>query len=739
MRERQRVGRGILTVGQSVGLLLLCSAAALAQSPQGRKAVEVARSTTPPTIDGSLGDTAWAGATIIEDLHQFEPVDHGNPSERSTFYVLYDDDFLYIGARLLDSEPGAISARQLIQGQSVDVDDRIELIIDPFNNMRSGYRFQLNPNGVRRDGVFEGPTQVNADWDGIWNAEASIDDEGWTGEIAIPFKTLNFDPNNSDWGFTVARAIPRKKERMAWTSLDRDINPSSTGLLTGFSGLQQGRGLDIVPSISVTGSRDFVTNSDDSETDPSLDVFYNFTPSLTGVLTFNTDFSATEVDDRQVNLTRFSLFFPEKRDFFLQDLDIFTFGPRPDRGGGPPGRNGMPFFSRRIGLSDTGQPVDLEVGAKLTGRAGRFNVGMLSVKQDEYQGRRGVIDESDLFVGRVAANVLEESSVGVIVTDGNPRSNLDNSLAGVDFRYRNSRVSSGNIVEAAAWYQESDTEGVTAEQASWGVELELPASQGFFTKLEYEVIEENFNPSLGFRNRSGFERKRVRGGYRWRPRGQPWLRFAQTFATLEQYNNDVTGALETQNFVYRPIRLINHAGDQYSLMIRDSREVLTEPFEISEGIVIQPGDYDIQGYQLEAFGAQERVFAPRLVIGDGDFYEGTRFHVEGGIDWRPSSRWYVGAGYEYNDIELPVGNFTTRLIQLRANLAFNVRWSWVNLIQYDNVSKTVGVNSRLRWNPRAGEDLYIVWNHQADAAAAFSGLRSRRSEFTVKYSRTFRF
>ena len=274
---------GILAGGCATTCLALVSASTGAQSSgtEARKVAEIHRTTTPPTLDGRLDDPVWAEAMVIEDLHQYDPVDHGVPSEKSTFYLLYDDENLYVGARLLDSDSGEISARQLIQGQSVEVDDRIELIIDPFNNMRGGYKFELNPNGVRRDGVFEGPTRVNPDWDGIWDAAAAIDEQGWTGEIAIPFKTLNFDAQNPDWGFTVGRSIPRKQERIAWTSFDRNINPGSAGIVTGFSGLQQGKGLDIIPSISVASSRDYATDSDDTQTDPSLDVFYNITPSRT--------------------------------------------------------------------------------------------------------------------------------------------------------------------------------------------------------------------------------------------------------------------------------------------------------------------------------------------------------------------------------------------------------------------------------------------------------------------------
>ena len=717
--------------------LVLSSVSAIAQTPYERKITEIVRTSTPPILDGSLNDATWVGATIIEDLHQFDPEDHGEPSEGSIFYVAYDEENLYLGARLLDTEPGAIAARQLIQGQSVHLDDRIAVIIDPFNNMRAGYKFEINANGVRRDGIYNGPERVNSDWDGIWDAAAAVDDEGWVAEVSIPFKSLNFDPNNADWGFTVERSIPRKKERMAWTSFDRTVNLSSTGVLSGFSSLQQGKGLDIIPAISTSSSRDFVTSTDDSQTDPSLDVFYNFTPNLTGVLTLNTDFSATEVDDRQVNLSRFSTFFPEKRDFFLQDVDIFTFGPQ--SGFGPRGRNGMPFFSRRIGLTDRGQPVDLDVGGKLSGRVGPFNIGVLGVNQASYAGRTGVVEASQLSVARVSANIFEESSIGMIVTDGDPRSNLDNSLAGVDFHYRNTRLPSGRTAEGTVWFQESDTEGVTGDQSTYGFDFDFGSSEGFFGKVEYEVLEGNFNPALGFVNRSNFERKRFWGGYRYRPSGHPWLRHNQTFFSLQQHDHAVTGELETQHLFLRPFRFETHRGDRYSIQFQSTRDVLTEPFEISDGIIIAPGDYSYSAYTIDLDAAGERTVAPKISAGQGDFYDGTKIELEVGVDWRPNSRWFLGASYEYNDIELPSGNLTTRLIQLRADLAFNVRWSWVNLIQYDNVSDTVGINSRLHWNPRAGEDLYIVWNQQSYSPSVFAHLKSQQSAFSIKYSRTFRF
>ncbi len=706
-------------------LLLLGVTSVAAQNVGNQKRMAISRTDSAPTLDGILDDATWSQASVIDDFHQFDPVDHGEPTERTLVYLAYDEDNLYVAARMHDREPDQIRARQLIQGQSLRWDDAFSIYLDPFNNKRTGYQFQVNPNSVRADGTFETPTRLNRNWEGIWYAEGRIDEEGWVAEMAIPFKTLNFDPNNPDWGFTLERQIARKQESISWSSYNRRVNPGSAGLVTGLTGLRQGRGLDLVPSIVTSEAKDFDTGISTNETESALDVFYNFTPSLTGVLTLNTDFSATEVDDQRVNLTRFGLFFPEKRDFFLQDSDIFSFGGLR--------RNGMPFHSRRIGLSANGQPVDLEVGAKLTGRVGRFNVGVLGVQQDAYQD----INSSDLFVGRVAANVLRESSVGLIVTDGDPRKNTDNSLLGIDFRYRNSNLPSGKTLEGEFWYQSTSTQGVDAEQDAYGVRVSSPNSEGFEGEFGYQRIEENFNPALGFVNRKGIEYTDADIGYTSRLEHR-WLRSISHTISFSNYDL-ISGGLESRFVFLEPIEIETNNGDQFGSQLTYDREVLLEPFEISDGIIIPPGDYEFNRYGIEAEGANERTFAPGFEIQSGEFYTGDRLEMAVGLDWRPNRRLALGFEYEYNDIELPEGNFVTRQVQISADFAFNARWSWLNLLQYDNESESAGINSRLHWNPRAGQDLYIVLNHGFSAETTFSGLDSTQSQFSIKYTQTFRF
>lgn len=689
------------------------------------KSVCLKRSDSAPKIDGLLDDAVWADATRIDDLHQFQPIDHGTPSEKSEFFLLYDDDYLYVGARLYDSDPDAIRARQLVQDRTLKFDDAIEFLLDPFASRRTAYWFQLNPNGIRRDGLYENPTDINRDWDGIWLAEAQIDELGWTAEIAIPFKTLSFSPDQSSWGFTIARTIARKKEEIAWSSFDRAINPGSAGSLNCISGIRQGLGLDIVPSVVARRTQAFVDGATTSELQPSLDVYYKLTPSLTAALTINTDFSATEVDDRQVNLTRFSLFFAEKRQFFNQDVDIFSFGALEE--------NGRPFFSRRIGLGEDGSPVDIIAGAKLTGRVGRWNIGVLNVLQDASAG----VQKSSIFVARAAANLFEESSVGLILTHGNPTENLDNQLLGVDFRYRSTRLFPGRTIQGVAWYQRSDTEAVTGNENAWGVSVEYPNSERWFGELGQWVIEENFNPAVGFVNRSDIIGRKAELGYTFTPNGR-WLRNVGLKMVAEKITN-TNGDLESSKFIIRPVYLEMQSGDVFEIRLKRFRDVLTEEFSIHPDVAIGVGDYEFERVQIIFNTALERRFAVNLDIDLGEFYDGDRLKIDTRVDWRPGKHVYMQLGYEFNDVKLAAGSFITRLIRMRLDIAFNSKWSWLNVVQYDNVTDTAGFNSRLRYSPRAGQDMFLVADRQFDVDPLSRKFNTSIAEFALKLRYTFRF
>ncbi len=733
-----------------------------------QKRIEIRQQSAEITVDGVLDESFWQNATRIVDLHQVEPIEFDEPSQPTEIFIFYDSDALYVGARLWDSEADRITANVLRQGEGLASEDRFAIIIDPYLDQRSGYRFQVNPNSVRWDALYQNTSNLESNWEGIWQGAATRDDEGWTAEMAIPFKTVSFNPNTTDWGVNFERTIQRDGETIGWVSRNRQLNPGVAGIASGFAGLEQGRGLDIVPSGTVRRAKTYGDGGETSnDFEPSLDVFYKLTPSLNAALTVNTDFSATEVDDRQVNLTRFSLFFPEKRDFFLQDADIFEFGRiggggfnRGGGGGNPsvPGgaaQNGRPFFSRRIGLSASGLPVDLEYGGKLSGRIGRWNIGALAIRQGEFED----VEATDIFVGRLAANVLSESAVGIIMTDGDPQSNAENSLIGADFRYRNSRLPGNRLIESQVWWQQSDDPGISDENRAFGFGVSMPNTNGWRGGFTSRQVEENFNPAVGFVDQLGIRDYALDFGHRWRFQ-DAWLR--ETFLGFDGYRQErlETGDVRSEALGLR-FTLSNNTQDRiFSRLVRN-REVLLEEFVIytssdyepavppsgsdpglpgrGQRVVIPAGDYSFWDWRIGTRTGEQRRISYEGSLSGGEFYDGQRVQVNANVTWRPTLHLSFGFSYQANDIELPDGNFIVRLSSMRTEVVFSSQLSWVNLLQYDNVSETLGINSRLHWVPEAGREGFVVLNRSLNDSDKDGSFKPLSADVAVKFGYTFRF
>jgi hypothetical protein len=728
----------------------------------GQKTVQIVRTSERPVIDGSLDDAVWSNAARIDDFHQVNPVEYADPSERTEIYLLYDDDALYIGARIY-TPPGQLTARVMRQGASITQEDSLFVTLDPFNTQRGGYFFGLNAHGVRFDGIYRNVSEYYSDWDSIWFAGAQAFDGGWTAEYEIPFKSLSFDPANDTWGLNFSRSLETRNEDMAWVSRNRRWDPSSSGLMTGLAGLDQGIGLDIVPSASLVNRRVLrvdnpLTSEDEADTsdndfEPSLDVFYKLTPQLNASLTFNTDFSATEVDDRQVNLTRFGLFFPEKRDFFLRDSDIFEFG----RIGASDGtgalssaerQNARPFFSRRIGLGAAGEPVDLNYGGKISGRVGRFELGALSIRQDE----NGVIDANTLSVVRAKAGLGRESTIGTVFTNGDPLADRDNSLAGVDFLYRNSRLPGGRTLEAGAWFQQSDTDWLPNEardptrpdaaDTAAGLGISVPSNNKFRGAFSTRRVEANFNPALGFTSRTGVRDYAGQLAYTHRPSTGNWQSFY--FGVDGQRIESLGGGLQSQAIGLTPVQMYTRTNDMVYVRSNFAKEVLDAPFEISRGIFIAPGEYSFADHGIEFGFSAHRRFSGRIARTDGDFYNGGRVRTFGAFNWAPSPRFRTGVGFNIQQIDLPtpsgdVVKFATRIVSHTIDVAFSSKLSWTSLIQYDNVSEVMGVNQRLNWIPEAGRELFFVINHNMQDFDKDNRFQSLSADVVAKMSYTFRF
>jgi hypothetical protein len=690
-----------------------------------QRAVRLPEGSPSPVIDGRLDDDAWKLAEPITDFTQVEPVQGAPPTERIEARIVYTADALYIAIRCFDSAPEGILARQMRRDASLDADDRVSVSIDPFLTQRDGYYFELGPAGGKFDGLIENNREIRGDWDGIWDGRATIDDAGWSAEIRIPMKTIAFNPDNESWGLNIERVIQRKRETVRWATPTRSSSLSrigDAGRVEGLTDLRQGIGLDVKPTLAYNIEAD----EGSSDLKPSLDMFYRITPNVTAVITLNTDFAEAEVDERQVNLTRFPLFFPEKRDFFLEDAGIFEFGGVQ--------RSPKPYFSRRIGLVG-GQPQDILAGMKITGRTDDWTFGLLDVQMKDDP----VLGDKNLAVGRARYAISDEAGVGVIATNGDPATTGDNTVFGVDFDLLDPSINGGeNALSANAFYMQSWTSGSDApdggDGASFGGRIEYPNDDWSF-QLGGNQTDAGFNPALGFVSRRADREYFGNIRKRWRPTDSAIRRI--DLSARFGLNTDLDNTTVSSDLQAPQLEIENNAGDRISAEYSPQRERLFEDFEIFEGVVLPPGAYDFDRYGVTASTSSNRPLAASLGVTLGDFYDGTRTDYETSLNWRPSSRINVELEYIQNDVDLPQGDFTTHIGRGRLDIAFSPSVSWSNLVQYDNVSESLGLNSRLRWIVQPGNDIFIVLNQgfQLDSQST----QEDTTDITIKVGWTFRF
>ncbi len=419
-------------------------------------------------------------------------------------------------------------------------------------------------------------------------------------------------------------------------------------------------------------------------------------PSLTGVLTFNPNFAEAAVDEQIVNLTRFALFFPEQRAFFLQDAGIFDFGGL--------ARSGRPFFSRRVGRNADGDPVPIRVGAKLTGRVKRLNVGVLDV----YQKEDGDIEAKNLAVARVSVNVLGESTVGGIFTYGDPTSNDDNYLWGLDFNYRNSKFRGDKQLVGGLFFQRSASSGVDRDQAAWGARIAYPNDK-INWNLSYGEFQEQFNPALGFVSRTDVRDYRGSYRYRWRPEGV--VRIVDT-RIAGRLVTDTSNVIETGVVTVTPVTLENAIGDRISLLYEFRNELLDpeDADAVVPGITIEPGRYQWSRVAATIATSGARAIDATFTLRFGGFWSGRRLQFLAKLGWRPTRHWLIALEYDQSNINLLEGDTTLRTARARVNLQFNPDVSWNTFVQWNNDDDRVAINSRLRWIIRPGREFFLVFN-----------------------------
>lgn len=718
--------------------LLLAVPAALGllpQSPSYRVRV-LPPGSAPPRIDGRLDDAAWRSVPALQALTQVEPLAGAQPTERTEIRITHDERAVYVAIRCFDSEPEALRATQRKRDADLDPDDRVELLFDTYLDRRNAYWFQIGAAGSRGDALItKNGSSFNKQWDGIWKGRARIDEFGWSAELAIPAATINFDSGADVWGFNVRRFIRRRNEEARWASPEpriRFFSAADAGTLTGMRGLRQGLGLDVKPFGVVGTGWDATAADSDLTGDAGLDIFYRITPSAKLSLSVNTDFAETEVDNRVVNLTRFPLFFPEKRDFFLEDSGHFFFGPS---GGFRRRADVIPFFSRRIGIDEEGAEVPLLVATKLTGQTDEYSWGLLEVRTDD----RKDLDGRDLFAGRVAMNLFEQSDVGVLWTHGNPTGDVGSDTVGIDLNLRTSRFRGNRNLRFSAYALQVEEEGTGGLDNAWHASLSYPNDEVDWS-LSYTTIEDDFDPALGFVPRSGI--RKYAATFNYRPRMHTDIRRLR-FGLRPTWITGIGGRTQTATLEIEPFGIEWESGDEISFFVTPTHENLdtedgeTEDFEIHEGVVIPEDEYDFVRYGVRIETSDKRDVSGELRLSSGSFFGGDRTDYTAVLDWRIGPVAQIGFEYELNDFALDQGAFAVNVARLRTNVQFNTDLSWSSFLQWDDDSDEIGLNSRLWVIFEPGREAFLVlnqgWERQRGAIVPRAG------DLTLKVGYTLRF
>lgn len=702
-------------------VLPLVAAQSHARTTEPRR-LTIQRTQTPPEIDGRLSEDVWADAPALEGFLQVDP-DAGLPATQPTqVRILFDDEHLYLGIRCFDDRPDLIRATEMKRDGSASTDDCIVIALDPYASHRSGYLFTLGPAGLRGDALIEGDVTRTA-WDTIWHSAVSIDEHGWVAEVSIPYKSLSFDPKQTHWLLNIERTLRRRNEVSRWSGARRELGIAElggAGVIEGFEGgLHQGLGLTVKPFGVLTSAID----DGWPELDAGVDVFYRVTPEITAALTLNTDFAEAEVDQRRVNLSRFPLFFEERRDFFLEEAGVFEFGgirqsPRP-------------FFSRRIGIVD-GQEKGILAGARITGRTGDVRFGLLNVQMDHDD----ELGSKNLSVARAMVDVLDESYMGVIATNGDPSSPGENQLFGADFGYVNSRFMGDASLRAGVFAQATRDDPETGRD-EYGY---VVGGRAQLTTQDWSLfgflaqVDERYRPAMGFVSRPGEREHIARITRTFRP---AWRGVRAVDVTAGgEFFTDTRGSVNTLEMTLIGSSIETDSRDFVSVDLIIERDKLREPFEISDAIVIPADSYHWLLAAASAGTNPSRWLAGEVGLRFGGFYEGTRADYTAIVSLRPGARFQGSLEAIHQDIDLPEGDFEVEIVRARGTVQFSPELTLDTTLQWDSVSDLAGLNARLRWEPTPGQEVFIVYNESYDADDSFT---SQEREATLKLGVTLRF
>lgn len=658
-------------------------------------------------LDGVLDEPAWISAPAIQGLTMSEPDEGGTPVAATVVRVLADRHSLVIGIVARDPDPAGIVSTSKARDPELRSEDYVKIVLDPFLDGRTGYVFAVNPGAARYDALVSRTSRGGEDpqWDAVWEARTVRSSEGWSAEIRIPLKSLTFDAALESWGFNVERRVERLQEVSRWSSPTRDAQLSQTsraGLLTGLPRFDTGLGLTVrpaaVPSLARTGEGE----AWGGQVEPSLDLFQRLGSNLTAMATVNTDFAETEVDTRRTNLTRFPLFFPEKRTFFLEGSDLFGFGI-----GLSQWRSSdiVPFFSRRIGLY-RGTSVPLTGGGKVTGRIGGTSVAALVTRTGSVE---GTVDAATMGAFRVRRNVLEESTLGIIGTFGDPAGAGAAYLVGGDFTYHTSRFRGSKTFQAGVWGLATDHDGLEGDKTAFGASVAYP-NDVWSLQLTGIRVGDGFDPVMGFVPRRGFYKASFNGEFTAYPRSIPWLRsMVHEWRPTVYWSLD--GKWESYRLFHAPINWRLESGDRVEVNANPEGERLIEPFEIADGVVIPAGSYHHVRYRLEVELAAKRLVSGQLTWWLGSFYDGHLDQIEGEIRIKPSELVALEVSAGRNIGRLGAGDFDQTVVGVRGVLNVSSDLQVTSFVQYDDESRALGTNTRLRWTFHPLGDLFLVYNY----------------------------
>jgi len=643
----------------------------------------------PPDIDGRLDEAWWSGIDPVTDFRQLDPNAGAPITERTEVRIAYDDEFLYFGVRAFDSEPDKIMARVFERDSDLDADDSISIGIDSLNDNRTGFGFQTNVLGAQRDLQFTEAGAINMPWDTIWYSAGNIDELGYTLEIAIPFFALRFQPAEEvEMGLLLERIIRRKNEKANWPGISRDYNflsVSQYATMSGLEGIQRGVALEVKPY--GLGGYSEVPTERAWDADAGLDVKWGITSDLTADLTLNPDFAQVESDALQVNLTRFSLFFPEKRDFFLERADLFSFGLQ---------RDAEIFFSRRIGIRGN-REVPIIAGARTYGLVGNTNVGVMTMQTSSVD----EVPSENFTVARVKQNVLGRSYVGGIFTARNGDPTREDTTLGGDFQFLfgvNSRLQ-GSVARSKRPGGDVD---------NWFANISASQRYDLYDWLvQYTDIGEQFRPGIGFVRRPNQRRLRTNAHYKPRPgwRGVRQLTMGLLFERIQNHD----GTLETQ--LFRPGFVVNfQTEDAITALYFDTFEHVPFGFGLAPGVIVPAGDYKNRIGDVSFSSSASRWWGVGAAFGGGSFYGGDLKTAGLVLMVQPIPRVRVRSENQYDDVEVPSGAFDSLISRLFVSYYFSPQFTTRVGVQYSSLFDESVLNFRVRWIYTPGSEAWVVYD-----------------------------